>query len=211
LLIWLGELPLNQMVRIDENQEAIALIRMAIDNDNKAWALQAQENVNDHGEVDSGKPESRLHGPERHWIFGSPHRTSSGTRVESRELEKIFVPTNHDFVSFDQRLRSFITHCFPEDAPRYEDMIYVCLSQSNSCLLLIDLFRSRFSNALRFYTSRWRTGPRVPISCVVTRIFISVNDTTALSSMMTILVPPLSASIHYYDANCHLERWLIWR
>jgi hypothetical protein len=36
----------------------------------------------------------------------------------------------------------------------------------------------------------------------------------ALSSTMTIpVVPPLSASVtvRYYDANCHLERWLIRR
>ena len=111
-----------QMVRIDENQEAIALIRMAIDDDNRARTLQAQADVEDR--VTELPREQELHSLDGHWTFGSP----SGTWLDSRELEEIFAPTNHDFLSFDERLRSFITHAFPEEAPRYEDLIYVCSS-----------------------------------------------------------------------------------
>jgi predicted P-loop ATPase len=103
------------MVKIDANQEAIALIRMAIDNDNKSRTLQGQT---DH-ETDS---ESEMLSLEQHWTFGS--RISS-TRLDSRALEKQLAPDD-DFMSFDERLRSFITHCFPEEAPRYEDLVYVC-------------------------------------------------------------------------------------
>jgi len=111
------------MVRIDENHEAIALIRMAIENDKKTQALQAQADVDANDSYVQDRMDS-----ERHWIFGSP----SGTRLESRQLEKTLSPTDRDFVSFDDRLCSFITHCFPEDAPRYEDLIYVCSTQTNS-------------------------------------------------------------------------------
>lgn len=60
----------TQMVRIDENQKAIALIHMAIDNDNKAQTLQAQVDVEDHVAKlpDNLEPHT---GPEWHWTFDS--------------------------------------------------------------------------------------------------------------------------------------------
>ena len=39
-------------------------------------------------------------------------------------LEKQLAPDD-DFTSFDERLRSFIAHSFPEEALRYEDLVYV--------------------------------------------------------------------------------------
>jgi hypothetical protein len=107
----------TQMVRIDENQEAIARIRMAIDNDNRARTLQAQPGVEDCELAES--PE--LYSDQRHWTFGSPN----GRRLDSREVERHSAPTDRDFISFDERLCTFITHCFPEEAPRYEELIYV--------------------------------------------------------------------------------------
>jgi hypothetical protein len=108
------------MVRIDGNQEAIALIRMAIDDDDMARTLQAQVDIEDcAAELPS---DLELQIPGRHWTFGS---RTSGTRLDSRELEKNLAPTNCDFISFDEGLRSFIVHNFPEEAPRYEDLIYV--------------------------------------------------------------------------------------
>jgi len=97
------------MVRIDKNQEAIAFIRMAIDNYNRL----KEDHMTDFPNLESHNP--------KHWTFGSP----SGTRLNSRELERTLAPTDRDFVSFDERLRSFITHTFPEEAPWYEDLIYV--------------------------------------------------------------------------------------
>lgn len=101
------------MVRIDENQEAIALIRMAIDNNTKAHT--------EAHEMDLGGPEL-----ERHWTFGSPN----GTQLDSRELERILSPSDRNFTSFDDRLRLFIVDNFPDEALRYEDIIYVCVFQS---------------------------------------------------------------------------------
>lgn len=110
----------HEMVRIDETQEAIARIRMAIDNDSKARADQCQPDF----QSDNGpkiKSPSELSNLERDWSFGSP----SGGQSTSRDLEKTLAPTDRDYFTFDERLRSFITYHFPEEAPRYEDLIYV--------------------------------------------------------------------------------------
>ena len=114
------------MIRIDENQEAIAFIRMAIDDDDKARTLQTLVDIEDCTAELPSDVESQI--PGQHWTFGSC--ITSSTRLDSRELEKDLAPANHDFISFDQRLRSFIVHNFPEEAPRYEDLIHVRLSWS---------------------------------------------------------------------------------
>jgi len=108
------------MVKIDANQEAIALIRMAVDNNNKSHTLQGQtaDDMKDH------ETDSEVLSPKRHWTFGS---RISGTRLDSRALEKQLAPGD-DFISFDERLRSFITHYFPEEAPRYEDQCFKCVT-----------------------------------------------------------------------------------
>ncbi len=118
------------MVKIDENHEAIACICMAIESDKEARVLKVHRQagsdfVKDHGSM------SEIHSQvtnEQHWTFGSP----SGAQQESRELEKTISPTDHNYNSFDDRLHSFITHSFPEDAPHYEDLIYVCPTQTHS-------------------------------------------------------------------------------
>ena len=98
-----------QMVRIDENQEAIAFIRMAIDNNAEA---QVQSDTEDHVDSDG-----------QHWTFGSPN----GTWLDSRELERVLAQSDRDFASFNDRLRLFIAYSFPGKILRYEDLILVSL------------------------------------------------------------------------------------
>jgi hypothetical protein len=65
------------MVRIDETQEAIARIRMAIDDNNKARAAAL-------GILDN--PDTEEHGPQdsaSHWSFGSP-----GPQLDSHQFEE---------------------------------------------------------------------------------------------------------------------------
>ena len=93
----------TQMVRIDGNQEAIALIRMAIDNDNKAQTSQAQTDIEDH--VAELPSDLEPHSPKQHWTFGS----HTGTRLDSRELEKIFCTNQLRFCFFRQAPSLF--HC----------------------------------------------------------------------------------------------------
>ncbi len=107
------------MVRIDERQEAIAFIRMTIDNAQEALRvknLDLEPDLDDL-ELHDDRPETTEHT----WKFGSPE----GKKTTSRTLEANLAPLNRDYTSFDQRLRVFITNNIPEDALSYEDVIYV--------------------------------------------------------------------------------------
>jgi hypothetical protein len=108
------------MARIDERQEAIAFIRMTIDNArNKKLHEDAERcpELDDDQELDD---ETDLM-TEHTWRFGS----AEGRRMTSRALEAQFASLDRDYTSFDQRLRDFIAHNLPEDALRYEDEVYV--------------------------------------------------------------------------------------
>lgn len=67
------------MVRIDETQEAIARIRMVIDDSNKAHlaALNDDQDMEENDVLTSPDDDS-------HWTFGSP-----GQRLDSRQFEEI--------------------------------------------------------------------------------------------------------------------------
>ncbi|PPQ87069.1 hypothetical protein CVT25_000049 [Psilocybe cyanescens] len=128
----------TRMARIDEKQEAIARIRMAIDNDIAARAkIKAEaETNNDDFKADSqpnlvqsvwAAPEN-IDGQSPHWKFGSPEKP-----INSRALETE-MPTlcNLSFKEFDDRLRDFLSLCLPTEVIRYEDPIvirlYKCVS-----------------------------------------------------------------------------------
>jgi len=107
------------MVVIDEKMEAIAHIRMAINNDIQARQIvpenEADEEVTD-GELNL-----------RQWEFGSPE----GKKVNFRVLVEDRSRTHREYHNLDQRLRDFIAFHFPEEALSYEDEVFV------SSLLLI--------------------------------------------------------------------------
>jgi hypothetical protein len=102
------------MVVIDEKLEAIARIRMAIDND-----IQARQ-ITDEGKTEEPATtnEADLQQP---WQFGSPE----GKRVNLRALVEDRSRTHREYCDLDQRLRDFITFHFPKDALSYEDEIFV--------------------------------------------------------------------------------------
>jgi len=62
--------------------------------------------------------------------------------------------------------------------------------------------RSSHSNVLGSHINPWKTGQRLPTSCVATLISMSVSDTTALSSIRTTQKPQLPASVRYCGAGC---------
>lgn len=105
------------MVVIDEKQEAIARIRMAIDNDIQARQITYE----DHGEVE--EPATTNEADFQQWQFGSPE----GKRVNLRVLveDRLRIPAHREYCDLDQRLRAFIAFHFPEDALSYEDEIFV--------------------------------------------------------------------------------------
>lgn len=107
------------MVVIDEKLEAIARIRMAINNDIQARQIQSEGKVE---EVESNN-ESNLQ-----WQFGSPEGKTANFRV----LLEDNLGTHREYHNLDQRLRDFIAFHFPEEALSYEEDIFV----SSSLLIL---------------------------------------------------------------------------
>lgn len=114
LLLWGAEIHIIKMSVIDEKQEAIACIRMAIDNNNLAEshldALDDEELSDIDQDVDS-----------QHWQFGSREGKKSNLRVMSAELQG----EHEEYRRLEERVRDFVAHHLPEEAMRYEDDIYV--------------------------------------------------------------------------------------
>ena len=104
------------MVVIDEKLEAIARIRMAIDNDSRARQI-APENF----EADDSEVATDSESDSRQWKLGSPE----GKKVNFRVLVEDRSRTHREYHNLDQRLRDFIAFHFPEEALSYEDEIFV--------------------------------------------------------------------------------------
>ncbi len=121
------------MARIDEKQEAIAKIRMAIDNNVAAHAAEAEISNEDFEEDSEAVPKlaqsvwappNGVDGHSPHWIFGSPEKPIN-TRAVEPEMSNL---NDLSFKDFDERLRDFLSICLPDEAIRYEDPILVSLS-----------------------------------------------------------------------------------
>jgi len=110
-----------KMCVIDEKQEAIARIRMTIDNDRKARLnLDSTENVAESEvaldlELDSSKT----------WQLGSPEGKKTNLRMMGADLAKV----DPQYCSLDERVRDFIACNVPKEAIQlhFEDDIYVSL------------------------------------------------------------------------------------
>ncbi|KAF8994667.1 hypothetical protein BDQ17DRAFT_1392381 [Cyathus striatus] len=116
----------KQMTKIDANLEAIAAIRMAI--------TKFDESITTELSVHEEHTKDAQSMSEQHWAFGS---RISGRQLESREVEQKFAPTDSDFTSFDDRLRSFIACNFPDEDLRYEDLIYASTFQ----IYIVQMFK----------------------------------------------------------------------
>ena len=104
------------MCVIDEKQEAIARIRMAIDNDRKARLTLVNESTEDTSE--SGPLDLELESRNT-WRLGSPE----GKRMNLRAMAN----TDPQYRFLDEKLRNFVACNLPEEAVqiRFEDDIYV--------------------------------------------------------------------------------------
>ena len=96
------------MARLDEQQEAIARIRMAIDKDQKA-----EETVPVTPSPD--------YPPSTHWSFGAP----CCSRMNTTFFECEFAPKNCCFRSLDSCLRAFLLDNFPGEQIQTNDDIWV--------------------------------------------------------------------------------------
>ena len=107
------------MCIIDEKQEAIARIRMAIDNDKKARLnLESAEDTVEGGAPLDLEPENS-----KTWQLGSPEGKKTNLRLTAADLSK----ADPRYRDLDKRLRDFIACNIPEEAIqlRYEDDVYV--------------------------------------------------------------------------------------
>jgi hypothetical protein len=103
---------------IDEKQEAIARIRMAVDNHNLAQ-LNSEASDDDLCNVDLD-----VDSESQHWQLGSPEGKKSNLRVMSAELGS----DHEEYRCLDERVRDFIACHMPEEAMQYEEDILVSLS-----------------------------------------------------------------------------------
>ncbi|KAF8798517.1 hypothetical protein BYT27DRAFT_7122716 [Phlegmacium glaucopus] len=112
----------HQMCIIDEKQEAIARIRMAIDNNIKAHLnLESMEDMTESDVALDLESESS-----KTWRLGSP---------EGKKMNVRAMAVNFQYRSLDERLRDFIACNMPEEAVqmRLEDDVYV---QRYKCVVL---------------------------------------------------------------------------
>ena len=110
------------MCVIDEKQEAIARIRMTIDNDRKARLnLDSMESNVTESEVvlDLESENSKT------YRLGSPEGKKVNLCLMGADLGKI----NSQYCSLDERVRDFVACNMPEEVVqlRLEDIIYVSL------------------------------------------------------------------------------------
>ncbi|KAJ7033041.1 hypothetical protein C8F04DRAFT_958197, partial [Mycena alexandri] len=104
-----------QMDRIDENQEALARIRMAVDRYDDRRKEDEQE---DDMELDETASPGKL--PSASWRFGSPERL-----VNSKSFEQSLELAGFRVHDFDLMLRDFIAEHYPADQVTYEECIQI--------------------------------------------------------------------------------------
>ena len=89
------------MVKIDENQEAIAAIRMAVDNYDKAMQDEAPED----DEIPEPSELVQFNVAQRLWAFGAPERTTTAKALE----QGVFAQHPDSlFHHLDTRLKAFL-------------------------------------------------------------------------------------------------------
>jgi hypothetical protein len=113
------------MTRIDEDQEVIAAIRMAINTSSEPTPPLDADCEDDaecgarahHGEHDNDESTESAHS---HWGFGSPLRMTNSRAIEN---EMKHSPL---FIQFHTRLWKFLASHYPEEALHEGLSIKVC-------------------------------------------------------------------------------------
>ena len=128
---------------IDEKQEAIAHIRMAIDNE------QLNSDAPDDEDVDHNLNSQS-------WQLGSPEGKNLNLCVMSAELGRM----HEEYRCLDEKVREFVASQMPEEAMQYEDDILVSFTQLSLIDLFCILFRFSSITVSHSNTSQRLTGQR---------------------------------------------------
>jgi hypothetical protein len=106
------------MCIIDEKQEAIAQIRMVIDNDRRE--CQIEDTTESDVALDLESESSNT------WQMGSPEGKKMNLRIMGANLAKL----NSQYLSLNEKVRDFIACNMPEEAVRlhFEDDMHVSLN-----------------------------------------------------------------------------------
>lgn len=115
---------------IDEKQEAIAHIRMAVDNDKLA---RLNSDAPDTEELCETVDHDRHLLDSQPWQLGSREGKWSNLRVLSAELGR----EQEEYRDLNERVREFVAYHMQLEAMRYEDDIYVSLLKIDKSKLFI--------------------------------------------------------------------------
>lgn len=96
------------MTQIDENQEAIARIHLAVKEYDSARQKEEEEQINNDGDK---APPPVAEG--NHWKLGSDL-----PRISAEKWEDVKAPKDQTFHHFERRLREFLTaQLLPQEQP----------------------------------------------------------------------------------------------
>jgi hypothetical protein len=115
----------SQMAQIDENQEVIASIRMAVDNYDKTRQLKDADDKKIPDEDEHARSDTKKH----HWSVGAPEHS---TTAKSLKQEFQHKPSRF-FQQFDTKLKSFLRKHISADCIDMHEPLKVQSDQSRSC------------------------------------------------------------------------------
>ncbi|KAJ7278287.1 hypothetical protein C8J57DRAFT_1713178 [Mycena rebaudengoi] len=109
----------QQMVKIDENEEAIAELDMLV-ADHHAHQKEVQKKATEDADDEAGNLAPQI--ADAHWRLGVPNRKFASRRFEAEMLR---TPGGENFQGFDVALRVFLATEYPDLQIGYEKTLHV--------------------------------------------------------------------------------------
>ncbi|KAJ7241737.1 hypothetical protein C8J57DRAFT_1726504 [Mycena rebaudengoi] len=109
----------QQMVKIDENEEAIAELDMLV-ADHHARQKEVQKKATEDADDEAGNLAPQI--ADAHWRLGAPNRKFASRRFEAEMLR---TPGGENFQGFDVALRVFLATEYPDLQIGYEKTLHV--------------------------------------------------------------------------------------
>jgi len=153
----------GQMVKINENQEVIARIRMAINNYDKAHQFKDI----DEEEVLNDDELQKSDADQRHWSLGAPEKMTTAKNLEQRFQQMSIMSNSPIFKQFDFELKSFLRKHTSADCVRMDEslrvrLFYGCLSEQLIMSIQVQTFKCLH---LRYQSLKNWKGARDILRC----------------------------------------------